>query len=167
MTENSTSADEGPACQGPSAQETVQQASAERSAGFVLYSESERGRHYLLLRHRYGGHWGAPKGHIEAGESETQAALRETREETGFQNIELIRGFRAVSRYYFTRNHRTVFKEAVYFLGRVALADPALSREHTDAKWLAYNEALATISYDDTRDILTRAEAWLNNGSAE
>jgi len=43
------------------------------------------GRHveYLLLKARYGGHWSPPKGHLEPGESEFAAALRETLEETG------------------------------------------------------------------------------------
>ena len=42
--------------------------------------ESENGELLLIeLRHR----WDLPKGHIEAGESESEAALREVEEETG------------------------------------------------------------------------------------
>ena len=37
----------------------------------------------VLLRHRFGGHWSFPKGHVEAGETERQTALREVKEETG------------------------------------------------------------------------------------
>ncbi len=172
MTENSTSADDGPAeqvsaTQEPAQYEPTRQQPAERSAGFLLYTNKGGKRRYLLLRHRYGAHWGAPKGHIEAGENEMEAALRETREETGFADIEPVRGFRAVSRYHFTRDHRTVFKEAIYFLGRVTLADPKLSREHTDAKWLPYSTAVETISYPDIRAILMRAEEWLNHRSTD
>ncbi|MFQ9872783.1 MAG: NUDIX domain-containing protein [Oscillospiraceae bacterium] len=35
----------------------------------------------LVLRHRYGGTWSFPKGHMEGRETEVQTALREVREE--------------------------------------------------------------------------------------
>ena len=38
--------------------------------------------HYVLVV-ELDGHCGLPKGHIESGETEMQAALREIREETG------------------------------------------------------------------------------------
>lgn len=39
----------------------------------------------LLVRQRDSGRWSTPGGAIEPGESPTQAAIRETQEETGFE----------------------------------------------------------------------------------
>ena len=52
---------------------------AEPGAGGVVLSV--RGA-VLLLRYKGGG-WTFPKGHIEAGERDEEAAVREVREETG------------------------------------------------------------------------------------
>jgi len=156
MTERLTSTKEDPAKHG------LDEEPDERSAGFVLYSMDGGVRKYLLLRHRYGGHWGFPKGHIEVGESEMEAALRETREETGITEVQLISGFRKASRYHFYRGRRPVFKENVYFLGRAAFSKPTLSREHTQCKWLPVAEARERLTFDNARYMLDAAEQLLS-----
>ena len=135
----------------------------ERSAGVVLYSGDGEKRRYLVLRHRNGGHWSLPKGHIEPGESEQEAALRETREETGISDIKFIPGFRAVSRYSFFRRGVPVEKEVVYFLGRTDETDVRLSEEHVDWCWADYEIALSTLTYPDSREVLRQAEVTLKN----
>jgi len=47
------------------------------SRGVVFYGGD------ILLLQKHGGDWVLPKGHIEAGESASEAALREVLEETG------------------------------------------------------------------------------------
>ena len=55
------------------------------SCGVVIVNDE----HELLLCHVTGqNHWDLPKGGIDAGESPLQAALRETREETGLRLAE-------------------------------------------------------------------------------
>jgi len=68
----------------------------ERSAGFVVFTEREDGKRLYLLLHYPSGHWDFPKGHVEEGESEIRAALRELREETGLTDVEVVFGFRDV-----------------------------------------------------------------------
>ena len=52
--------------------------------GVAVFVEDEAGAFLLDLR-RDCGLWGLPGGRVETGESIEQAALRETREETGFE----------------------------------------------------------------------------------
>ena len=59
----------------------------EKSCGVLVLRQQEEELYVVLLRHRFGGHWSFPKGHVEAGESERQTALREVREETGVQRL--------------------------------------------------------------------------------
>jgi ADP-ribose pyrophosphatase YjhB (NUDIX family) len=42
-------------------------------------------REILLMRRSDNGHWGLPGGYLEPGESVTEAAAREVREETGWR----------------------------------------------------------------------------------
>ena len=65
----------------------------EKSAGVILVASNGIQIRYLLL-HYGGGHWGFPKGNIEAEESALQAAIREAEEETGLTNVSLIDGFK-------------------------------------------------------------------------
>ena len=54
----------------------------EKSSGMVVYRTVNGSREFLLLE-RKEGFLDFPKGHIEAGETEEIAAIREVREETG------------------------------------------------------------------------------------
>jgi ADP-ribose pyrophosphatase YjhB (NUDIX family) len=56
----------------------------EKSCGTVLYTVKENVIHYLLIR-ATDTYCGLPKGHVEAGETEHETALRETREETSIR----------------------------------------------------------------------------------
>ena len=65
-----------------------------RSAGVLVYRIPPRrkGPEFLVLD--YGRFWDYPKGHVEKGEDDVAAALREMREETGVAQVELHEGFR-------------------------------------------------------------------------
>src|SRR3989454_8932977 len=60
-------------------------APARRSAGAVVFRRTERGPRLLVLRAYK--NWDFPKGTIEPGESELDAAKRETLEETGLAGL--------------------------------------------------------------------------------
>ena len=53
-----------------------------KSCGVIPYRIREGKREYLVLL-QTNGCWSFPKGHMEPGETETETALRELREETG------------------------------------------------------------------------------------
>ena len=38
-----------------------------------------------MIKHKNGGHWAFPKGHVEKKETEPETALREIKEETGLK----------------------------------------------------------------------------------
>ncbi|MEG2924609.1 MAG: NUDIX domain-containing protein, partial [Oscillospiraceae bacterium] len=48
----------------------------EKSCGVICFDLKEENPRVLLIRHRFGGHWAFPKGHVEKGETETDTALR-------------------------------------------------------------------------------------------
>jgi 8-oxo-dGTP diphosphatase len=60
-------------------------AKVERSAGGVVYRDSEGQMMVVLIATRERAVWGLPKGQIEKHENRLEAALREVREETGLR----------------------------------------------------------------------------------
>ena len=136
----------------------------ERSAGVVVYhtdaTAPNAGRSYLLLD--YGRHWDYPKGHVEAGENDVAAALRELEEETGITDARLVPGFRHEIEYFFRdRRKGLIHKAVVFFLAAAKTRDVRLSHEHSGFEFLPYEAALARVTFKNAKQTLEAAEAYL------
>jgi 8-oxo-dGTP pyrophosphatase MutT (NUDIX family) len=131
----------------------------EISAGLILFRTSPP-REYLILD--YGSHWDFPKGHIEAGENPQTTALRELQEETGIQDARLIPGFKEGMRYFYRKAGEGMLKIVVYFLAETATGDVTLSSEHSGYLWLPYEEASNRLTFKNARDLLAKADAFLD-----
>lgn len=138
----------------------------ERSAGAVLfYTASERAEPEYLLLHYTAGHWDFPKGNIEAGESERQAAAREIREETGIADVEFIDGFRTKIDYRYRHDGRLVHKEVVLFLARTSTRQVVISHEHIGFAWKKYDDATQQLTYRNAKNLLSAAKQFLQKHS--
>ena len=127
----------------------------ERSAGAVVFIANPEPE-YLLL-HYTAGHWDFPKGNIEAGETEKQAAVREIREETGITDVEFIEGFRHIISYRYRKGKRLVNKEVVLFLGVTKTRDVTISHEHIGFAWKSYDGAMQQLTFKNAKNLLTAA----------
>jgi bis(5'-nucleosidyl)-tetraphosphatase len=107
----------------------------------VLVTRGEPIREFLLMRHA--DRWDLPKGHVDLGESETQCAFRELREETGISanDLEMIEGFRFQSHYQVRakKSDWVYDKTLVIFLGRLRRDVPIVVTEHIGYEWFAWN----------------------------
>ncbi len=133
----------------------------ERAAGVVLFRQDHGVRRYLLLRHRGEEYWAFPKGRVDPGERDEDAAVREVREETGIERVRYLPGVRLESRYEFHRNDRSVKKTVIFYVGETSEANVVLSDEHVEALWLGYPEAAARLTYGESRRVLQEAERQL------
>ncbi len=132
----------------------------EKSCGAIIFRIEEGKRLYLLL-HYTGEHWDFPKGHVEAGETEGQTALREIQEETGISQLEMVPGFRQRISYSFSRANELVPKHVIFFLAKTSEGSVQLSDEHMGFEWLEYNEAKKRLTFENARKLLEKAEAHL------
>src|SRR3970282_1385895 len=89
----------------------------ERSAGAVLFNETDSGKIFLLLNYP-AGHWDFVKGNIEDEETLQQTVVREIREETGIADVEFIDGFEDKIEYHYQRDGILVHKEVIFFLAK-------------------------------------------------
>ncbi len=130
----------------------------EVSAGGVVFRKcAERGLRYLLIRDSY-GHWGFPKGHLEEGETPSQAALRETGEETGLECLTLHGPIRVID-WHFRFRGRFIHKYCHFFLfeSPEGEACPQRAEGITVCRWSSLEEAMSEVSYENARGVLTRA----------
>ena len=133
------------------------QETSERSAGIVLFREEDSKKMFLLL-HYPSGHWDFVKGRIEKNESERQAALRETKEETGITDVEFIDGFEEKIHYAYQYDGKLVRKEVVFFLGKTKTLSVILSDEHLDSVWLGYDDAYSKTTYQNAKGLLKKSK---------
>ena len=139
------------------------------SAGVIVFRDEESSRSYLLLRSALTRRpvWEFPKGALEDGESEMQAAERELWEETGLGpgDYTLVDGFQEEERYYFTRGSgaemRLIRKRVDYFLAEWQKGDVQVSREASRFEWVSAEEAMKMLRFPEKRRVLSRAEEWL------
>ena len=99
-------------------------------------------------------------------ESKFEAAIRETKEETGFDNsvLKIIEDSKIEMNYTLTKRGRTWPKSLTYWLAE--LLEPAennvkLSNEHQDFKWLPLQEAKDICGFNDFIEALDKCHAMI------
>ena len=124
----------------------------------MVYRVRQNAVELLLLKHRFGGHWSFPKGHVESGETECETALREVKEETGL-TIDLQEGFRQCVEYYPKPN---VKKQVVYFLGH-ALDDKVVKQEEevSEICWVKLEDAHRSVTFKNDKNLIGLAKPFL------
>lgn len=141
----------------------------EHSSGGVLVKQVDGENQVCLVQiPTRGGNpsWRLPKGAIEEGETSEEAAIRETREETGC-NGDALSELSDVEYWYTRRDDDTgerirVRKTVDFFLMKYT-GGVVEDHDHevVEAKWYSFSDALGTISYDAERRVLQEAiHAW-------
>jgi 8-oxo-dGTP pyrophosphatase MutT (NUDIX family) len=133
------------------------QARLETSAGGVVYRVREESIQFLLIKDPY-DNWGLPKGHVEGGETPEQAAIREVAEETGLSELSVIAQLPTID-WYFKDKGRLVHKFCHFFLLECASGDatPQLEEGISECAWQTIDEAIATVTYANAREVLRAA----------
>lgn len=119
-------------------------------AGAVVFRDTAEGREYLIIESSRGGEWVLPKGHLQDNETVEDAALREVQEE-GAVTAKIAAPLGMIT-------YRTAEEEvrAVFFL---ACVDKQIApTEKRGVLWLPYEAARDLLTFDDTREMLRRAE---------
>jgi transcription antitermination protein NusB len=126
----------------------------EMSAGGMVYRQEEDGYYFCLILDAY-DKWTFPKGHVDKGEKEEKAALREITEETGLENLKS-EGYLGETEVKVHKPNEKPFRKLIkYYL--VATTDLKLivpnTTELKDVKWYTAKEALDILGYDNAKDI--------------
>ena len=128
------------------------------AGGLVLDSRGPNARGALIGRLDRRGRllWSLPKGHVEAGETEPETAVREVREETGI--LGEVVGKLGTIDFWFVADGRRVHKTVHHFL-LLAVNDLVLSDEDvevSEVEWVPVTELADRLAYADERRLLER-----------
>ena len=134
----------------------------EKSAGAVVFRKDKEIKYLIIHYHFKADYWDFPRGNIEKGETEQQAALREIAEETG-AHVQFLPEFKAKVNWYYKRDGDTVFKEVIFFLAETMEETVTLSKEHIGYAWLNYEQALKKLTYNNAKEVLEKADEFLGS----
>lgn len=126
----------------------------EKSCGAVIYKIDENKRISFLIVKQNTGNYGFPKGHVEEGETETETAIREIKEET---NIDVIvdTNFRMMSTY---SPAKGVIKDVIFFIATPTTEEIHAQPEEIElAIWCDYYTARRTVNFRQNKIILRNA----------
>ena len=137
------------------------------AAGIIPFIIEDVKLKFLLIKNNLG--WEFPKGGLNEGESQLEAALRETKEETSL-TFKRVYDFKFESRYFLTKNYSTGEKLEVpepktvtYFMGEASSKDVKLSWEHDSYGWFTVLEASKKLYFSKKKEVLANAVQFLSN----
>ena len=149
----------------------------EKSSGIIPFRRVGKRVEFLLLHSAMVRNpravWEFPKGSVEDGESEHEAAERELREETNLSIDGFIDGFRDQVDYQYRRSGQPVSKVVVFFLAEIkdssTIPERPPSREHSVndqyGAWFLWGSEVETVQrlfHPGMRRLLTRASSFLH-----
>lgn len=134
----------------------------DKSYGVIPVLRGDENR-FLLLK-QIDGHWSFPKGHLENNETSKEAALRELHEEAGIIDVEFLDIPTLYEHYTFSRDENTYDKTVEYFIAFVNNDSVSIQAEEVlEYKWATYEESLETFTFPAVKEVLNKAQEYLNN----
>lgn len=146
---------------GPRRGRNARRARVETSSGGVVFRRGDDALDFLLIRDPY-ENWGLPKGHIEGGETASEAALREVAEETGLLDLSVVTQLPTID-WFFRDRGRLIHKFCHFFLVESVSGEPEPQRAEgiTECVWRTADLAIETVSYSNAREVMRAAARWL------
>ncbi len=135
-----------------------------RAAGGVVIDDrptgSLPGPRMLLLERPSRGEVRLPKGHIDPGEEPLQAALRETREETGYAALEVLDDLGAQTVEFDHQGDRVIRDEHYYLLRLLSgqqIPRPPEDEAQFRVRWLPLEQAPQALTFAAEQEVARRA----------
>ncbi len=120
----------------------------QKAGGILIRKRDSQVELFLIHRHRYDD-WSFPKGHIDAGESLEEAALREVREETGFE----CRVLMSLPDMEYTDPQNNQHQVAWFGMSVVGETGAGLDETEVDGGgWIPFDQVHEKLSYDSAKD---------------
>lgn len=160
-----------PSSKRPRTKAEEERAREEVSAGGIVYKRTPQGVRIAFILDPF-GKWAFAKGHVEEGETIEAAAVRETREEMGLDDVRIVRPLGKID-FWFRDRYRPATRGALvhkyvhYFLMEApsdAKGKPQKQEKIRRVSWVPIDKMLRRSSYKDVRDILRSVKRHFGQG---
>ncbi|MCS7242749.1 MAG: NUDIX domain-containing protein [Candidatus Caldatribacterium sp.] len=132
-----------------------------RSSGGVVVRKANASFEVLLIRKRNASFWTLPKGHLEKGEKEEEAAIREIREETGY--VPRLGPKLGEISYTYERDNRVFEEHVLFYLAEAEKEEARVAEgEVAEVRWFPLAKALSLLFYENEQHILSLAQEYLS-----
>lgn len=134
----------------------------EHSAGSIIYRKNNGQLEFLIVKSVLHHTWGFPKGHLEPGETERDAAKREVAEEVGL-HPEFDFSFRRENEY---KTEENTIKKVGFFLSKFVPSQKIVDQkeEILNSKWVNLEEAKSLLPVErKLYPMLLDAKAYLQD----
>jgi len=147
----------------------VRRIRTEISAGGIVFKQAPEGVLIALMLDPF-AKWAFAKGHVEKGETPAQAAVRETREEMGLEDLRVVAPLGKID-FWFRDRYRPetrgtlIHKYVHYFLMQApagAKGRPQKKERIRRVIWLSLRQAVRRSSYRDVLPMLKKVTAYFN-----
>lgn len=130
----------------------------EKCCGCIIIENNK----VLLVYEKNGNFWGFPKGHMEKGENEIETALREVKEEVGL-DVEIIDKEKRYILNYIIRDE--IDKTTILYLAIPKNKEIVMQESEIEkVKWCDFEEALETLTFDNSKEVFKKVINDLNLG---
>lgn len=130
------------------------------SAGGVAFRRQNSELEIAVVSVKPSLRWQLPKGLIDEGETEEQAAIREVREEAGVETENLGKIETVEYWYYATqKGERVRFHKFVHFFLLKYVAGDTANHDHEveESRWVKPDEAIKMLAFKSERDVVEKA----------
>lgn len=125
-------------------------------AGGIVWKQIDSNPHFLIVTAKETpSHWVFPKGHIKKDEDPAEAALREVMEEAGIKAY--INGTVGYGKY---RTNKEIVRVKFYLMEYLS-KQKEKEIESRQKRWCLFEDALALLSFEDSRRLLRFAKCRL------
>lgn len=133
-----------------------------RSSGGVIFRKANNEIEVALIAIKNRKIWTLPKGLIDKGESDEEAAIREIVEETGLYG-KIINIIGEKSYWFYIKGENIKCKKTVvYYLLQYLGGDVEKhSWEVDEAKWFLIDDAIAKVNYKSDMEVIRKAKDYL------
>lgn len=136
----------------------------EQCYGIIIVFKENENKFLLLERRENKNDWTFAKGHTEKGETPKETAMRETEEETGIKEIEILDTPLIHEEYEITRNGEKRLKTNDYFIGFVKNKEVKIEEQEIQSyKWATFEEAFNLFKYEKRKESLKTAQKYLKD----
>jgi 8-oxo-dGTP pyrophosphatase MutT (NUDIX family) len=136
------------------------------AAGGLVLRRTERGTEVLMIHRR--GVWDLPKGKPDRHETPAECARREVREETGAENLEIVRGA-GMTLHTYEESGLRILKTTWWFIMTTSSTKfvPQATEQIERVDWVPWSEAREIVGYQNLRRHMEAIEPMIEGRDRE